>query len=267
LTMPATAKLVELSNGVRLPYLEQGDSSGLPAIFLHGVTDSCQSWQPVLEHMPSSIHAFAITQRGHGDADRPEQGYRYRDFSEDLAAFMDAMGIASACIVGHSMGSMVAQRFAIDHPERVLRLVLVGTFRTMRGHDGLQELWDEVLAGLTDPVDPGFVREFQESTLAQPVPPEFLDLIVSESLKVPAKVWQATFAGFLEEDHSDQLAAITAHTLIVWGGKDDFCPRADQDFLVGEIPDARLVVYPDAGHATHWEEPKRFAEDVVAFVS
>jgi non-heme chloroperoxidase len=68
------------------------------------------------------------------------------------------------------MGSSVAHRFAIDFPERTLGLVLVGSLATLRSNSGVQELWDSAIATLTAPVDPGFVREFQQSTLAQPVP-------------------------------------------------------------------------------------------------
>jgi pimeloyl-ACP methyl ester carboxylesterase len=66
--MVSIMKSVELPNGVRLPYVEQGDPSGVPVLLLHGITDSWYSFEPVLPHLPESIHAFALTQRGHGDA-------------------------------------------------------------------------------------------------------------------------------------------------------------------------------------------------------
>ena len=126
--MISVLESVELSTGVMLPYVEQGDHAGVPVMLLHGFTDSWRSFEPVLPHLPASIRAFALTQRGHGDADRPATGYLFGDFAADVAAFMDAVGIAQAVIVGTSMGSSVAQRFAIDFPERVLGLVLMGTF-------------------------------------------------------------------------------------------------------------------------------------------
>lgn len=61
---------VELGNGVRLPYIEQGDPAGVPILSLHGVTDSMHSFDTVLPYLPRSVHAYALTQRGHGDADR-----------------------------------------------------------------------------------------------------------------------------------------------------------------------------------------------------
>src|SRR5262249_53425143 len=162
-------KSVELPHKVTLQYVEQGDPAGVPVLLLHGVTDSWHSFEPVLPHLPSSLHAFALTQRGHGDSDRP-LGYRTRDFAADVAEFVKALGVGPTVIVGHSMGATNAQRFVIDHPERALGLVLAGTFAGYRSNPMVLELWESTIARLTDPVDPGFVREFQESTLAKPVP-------------------------------------------------------------------------------------------------
>jgi pimeloyl-ACP methyl ester carboxylesterase len=147
-----------------------------------------------------------------------------------------------------------------------LGLVLAGSFFAgWRGSPSAVELWDSVVSTLTDPIDPAFVREFQESTLARPVPPAFLDTVVRESLKVPARVWRAVFENFLKADFSAQLGEIKMPTLIVWGDRDAICPRSEQEALAAAIAGARLVVYSDTGHALHWEEPERFAADLVAF--
>jgi pimeloyl-ACP methyl ester carboxylesterase len=127
------------------------------------------------------------------------------------------------------------------------------------------EFWD-IVSTLTDPIDPSFVREFQESTLAQPVPPAFLDTIVRESLKVPARVWRAALEAHLEADYSNEFGKIKAPTLIVWGDQDTIHPRSEQEGLAAAITGSQLVVYPGAGHAVHWEEPERFAADLVAFI-
>ena len=88
-----------------------------------------------------------------------------------------------------------------------------------------------------------------------------------ESLKVPARVWRAAFEGLFEDDFAAELGAIAAPTLALWGDRDGFARRADQDALVAGIPGARLVVYEGTGHALHWEEPERVAADLTAFVS
>ena len=264
--MTPIARSIELPGRVTLEYVEQGDPAGVPMLLLHGVTDSWRSFERVLPHLPASIRAFAVTQRGHGDSGRPVAGYRTRDFAADVAAFADALSLGPVLVVGHSMGSTNAMRFAIDHPGRTRGLVLVGAFASYRANTEILTLWESTVSRLTDPVDPAFVREFQESTLAQPVPPSYLDTVVRESLKVPARVWRAAFEGFFEDDFTEELRTITAPTLVVWGTRDSLCSRADQDALLAAIAGARLVVYENAGHALHWEEPERFALDLVGFV-
>ena len=187
--MRLQAKDIMLEGGLRLQYAEQGDPEGVPLVMLHGYSDSWRSYELLLEQLPESVHAYALTQRGHGDADRPATGYRPEDHAADVAAFLDAIELDAAVIVGHSGGSYSAQRFGLDYPERTLGLVLIGAFRTLGGDD-VRELL-AVIEELTDPVDAGFVREFQESTLSLPVPGDFFERIVAESRKLPARVWQA----------------------------------------------------------------------------
>lgn len=259
-------KSVQLQGGPRLEYVEQGDRDGIPVVLLHGYTDSWKSYERVLPYLPSSLRIFAVTQRGHGDSDRPAGGYRAEDFARDVAAFLDAVGVKSAVVVGHSMGARNAMRFAIGYPERTRALVLVGAFVPGRPNPGAQELW-ETVSKLTDPVDPAFAREFQQSTLAQPVPPEFLDTVVKETLKLPARIWKAALEGFMAADFAGEMTKITAPTLVVWGAKDSFAPKTDQDAIVSAINGAKLITYAAAGHGVHWEEPERFAKDLAAFIA
>ena len=264
--MTLAVKSIELSNGVVLSYVEHGDESCVPVVLLHGVTDSWRSFELVFPHLSGSIRALAVTQRGHGNSSRPAAGYQFTDLAQDVARFMDALQLRSAVVAGHSMGSSVAQRFAIDYPDRVTGLVLIGSFATLRGNTAVQEFWETTISKMTDPVEPPIAREFQQSTLAAPIPKEFFETAVQESLELPARVWRALFMGFLEDDFSMELSGINAPTLILWGDQDSFCPRSDQDKLMASIPDARLVVYPGSGHALHWEQPGRFASDLNRFV-
>lgn len=265
---PRELKSVELPNQIKLPYVEQGDASGVPVLLLHGFAGSWHSFERVLAHLPGSIHALAPTLRGHGDASRPAAGYGLPDFAADVAAFMQALDLEAAVLVGHSMGSAVALRFAIDHPGRTAGLVLVGASATTRGTPAAREYWDTILSQLTDPVDPDLVRQMTEGDLAQLVPEEFCETLVREGLKVPAHVWRATFESRwrLEGDFEAELGGIRAPTLIIWGQQDARYSPGDQDALAAAIPNSRLRVYPGAGHAPHWEEPERFASDLVAFV-
>lgn len=261
-----TASRAHLATGVTLPYVEQGDPNGLPVVLLHGYTDSWRSWELLLPALPDSLHVYAITQRGHGDADRPADGYRPEDYSDDVAAFLDAVGLEAAVIVGHSAGSYTAQRFAADHPERTLGLVLVAAFHVFATNPAAREL-QEAVAQLTDPVDRDFAREFQASCVARPVPAVFMDAIVDGSANVPARVWQACLDALMSADVPTEAATITAPTLIMWGDRDAFCPRSDQDALVAAIPRARLIVYSGTGHCPHWEQVERVAGDLAAFAA
>jgi len=262
--MPITADVAALRSGISLPYAEHGDPGGIPVVLLHGLSDSHPCWEPILAHLPESVHAYAVTARGHGDASRPGS-YTVADMAQDTVEFMDAVGLGSAIVVGHSMGSIVATRLAIDHPERVAGLVILGAATTFLAGVGLQDMAAE-LEAMCDPLDRDYLRDFQLSTLARPIPPGMLDEVVAESAKLSIATLRAALRDVCLVDFSDQLGAITAPTLIVWGERDAICPREQQDALVAAIPDARLSIHEGGGHAFHWEDPARFAAELTAFV-
>lgn len=99
--MTADVKFVEFPDRVKLSYVEQGDASGMPVLLLHGFAGSWRAFELVLPHLPASLHTFALTQRGHGGASKPAEGYHLDDFVADVTAFMDAFEIEAAVVVGH----------------------------------------------------------------------------------------------------------------------------------------------------------------------
>lgn len=236
-------------------------------MLVHGMGDSWRSYAPVLEHMPDDLRVLVPSLRGHGDADRPDGSYTPAGFVSDLVAVLDHFGVEQVVIGGHSSGAQVTQLFAITHPHRCRGIVLVGTPAAMRGNPDAAAL-DELFANLEDPIGADFVRGFTANLFAGTPPPEFLESQVSETLKVPARVIRATWAGLREFDISDELDGIGVPTLIVWGDQDDLAlsSRAVQDELMRTIPDADLIVYPGVGHSPHWERSTRFAADVTTFV-
>lgn len=254
---------VTLPSGVRLQYAETGHADGEPIIMLHGYTDSWYSYSRVLPLLAPKYRGISITQRGHGDSDRPGS-YTGDDFAADVDAFMEALGIERATVVGHSMGSFVAQTVAIRYPQRVKKLVLIGS-AAVAGNEVIVGLNDYVQT-LTDPVDSTFVYEFQASTIFHPVPQPFLDAVVRESRKLPADVWKGALAGLIATDNADRLHEIQAPTRVVWGDRDGIFLRAEQDALVAAIPNATLSVYPETGHGLHWERPREFTRELEKFV-
>lgn len=263
-TAPMIARSAAVRPGVRLEYVEKGDPYGLPVVLLHGVTDSWGSFESLMELLPPSLRVVAVSQRGHGSSSQPERGYAMEDFSADLLSFMDALEMPGAVIVGHSMGSFVAQRFAADHPERTRGLVLMGSAPSMARNPLVSEM-AATLEGMSDPISPDYVREFQAGTLARPVDPALFHAAVAESLKVPVRVWRDAFKGFMDVDHLTLLGRIQAPTIIVWGSCDAIFNEEEQMALRNAIPGSQLVTYPGGGHAFHWEDAATFAAELTAF--
>lgn len=255
---------VQLETGVRLHYAERGKTDGEAIIFLHGYTDSWYSFSIVLSLLSTEYHAYSLTQRGHGDSEKPDR-YNVNDFAADVEAFMNKLGIEKATIVGHSMGSFIAQRVAIDYADRVTRLILIGSAPSATNKEGILEFL-EVVGTLEDPIDRTFVYEFQSSTLLNPVSDEFLETVVSESMKVPARVWKKALIGLSKIDHSDLLRQISAPTLIVWGDHDDFFTLEEQETIVSRIPNSTFNLYRETGHGLHWEKPQEFINDLERFM-
>lgn len=256
---------IPLGTGPRLHYAEQGVKEGEAIVFLHAYADSWFSYGRVLPLLSPAHHALAPDQRGHGDSDKPECCYAADDFAADVDAFMGAVGIEEATLVGDSSGGLIAQRVALDYPHRVSRLVLIGSPTTLVTNEMVMEAGEYMLA-LEDPISPEFVREFAESTIHHPVPEEFLERVVSESLKVPARVWRDYYEGVLKIDDTARLGELGAPTLILWGERDAVLPREEQDRRAAVIPDATLRAYPDTGHLVHWERPEGVVRDLEAFI-
>lgn len=256
---------IHLPTGVRLRYAEQGDPQGHTVVMLHGYSDSWFSFSRVLPSMDEAFHVFVLDQRGHGDSGRPPGEYAVSDFAADVTAFMEAMEISNATLVGHSMGSFIARSAALAAPQAVARLVLVGSATTVR-NEVVSEVMRAVEA-LNDPVPVEFVREFQESTVYQSLPDEFMERVVAESLKLPARVWRAVLRGLLEADDLSSIVRTPQPALVVWGDRDAIFSEAEQQSLISLLPNAVLKVYAETGHAPHWEQPYDFVKDLKDFIS
>ena len=251
-----------LGNGVRLHYAEQGPASAPVILLLHGYSDSSASFSRVMPLMPPQFRVIALDLRGHGDSDQPAGGYRIEDLAADVLLFMDALRIPSALVVGHSMGSFIAQAIADKAAARVTSLVLMGSAPVF-ANANIREL-SAAVDKLSDPVDRGFVSEFQYSTVAMPVPQDFMERAIANSARMPARVWKQVARGFLE--YRAAAARPRVRTLVIGGRKDSVFSVTEHVELARQFPDARLELFDDIGHALHWEDPNTFVQALRRFL-
>lgn len=261
--MERAVRYVRLADGINLPYMEQGDPDGITVVLLHAWGESMGSFDRLLPALPTSMHAFAMDQRGHGDADKPAIGYALSDYAADVEAFMDALELESAALLGSSSGGYVAQELAVVSPHRVSSLVLVGSPRSLQGRPAFA---DEVEL-LTDPIDPAWVRASLDwFPRFHDVPDWYIDDRVADGVRMPARVWRNALEGLTEAVPPTVKGKIVAPTLIIWGVRDELLGREDQEALAAAIPGARLVVYANTGHLVLWEQPQRVAADLGSFI-
>src|ERR1044072_3270665 len=209
-----------LNSRIRMHYAYKVHPSGSAVMLLHGYADSWFSYSNILPLLDSKYRIYILDQRGHGKTTQPMGGYAMQQFAADVIAFMNEMKIQKATIVGHSMGSFVAQHVAVAAPERVNKLVLEGTATTIRNNTVLDLQREINLLKDTAPVPESFVREFQIGVAFQPLPQEFLAGVVKESLNIPAHVWREVMAEMVAPEANAELKKIKTPTLIIWGDKE-----------------------------------------------
>ncbi len=123
----ASKKLMALPNGESLAYIDRGERSGPAVVLIHGYTDNARDWVPMLPYLSKHYRLILVDIRGHGRSSKPECCYTRLDFAYDIKLLLDALGVQKADIVGHSLGSIIAQTFAEYWPERTAHVVLVSS--------------------------------------------------------------------------------------------------------------------------------------------
>ncbi|MGC9196834.1 MAG: alpha/beta fold hydrolase [Syntrophobacteraceae bacterium] len=255
---------MRLESGVRLHFAHKDEGRGdTPVLFLHGYVDSWRSFEAVLDCVCLAGRIVVPDLRGHGDSDKPACCYGIEDYALDLSLLMDALGLDKVDLVGHSMGSFIAQFLAARYPERVGRLVLISSAPCLADKTALLEIKPSIEA-LKDPIPKSFAAQFQMPS--NPVSADFMDGIVSQTMKVPAHVWRCALSGLLQFDHGPLLGRITVQTLLLWGNQDPLVSRRDQEALLSQIAGSRLKEL-DTGHCPHWEKPEETARVLKEFLS
>lgn len=306
----------ELPTGISARWVELGDPAGEAVLFLHGYTDTSRSFLPVMRHLAAlrpDLRLVALDQRGHGGSAlppdaacraEPERCFELERFVADALALLEREGIERAHVVGHSLGSVVAQELALAAPERVGKLVLIGTSAKIGGNplagemlrDGLVEgAWKDALVaqGLRFPddawartpldADPDAARWVAQEWVAEPgADPALLAAIADETLRTPLGTWIGVLRALGEHDARARLADLRAPTLVIWPAADAFFPEEpDQRELREALGSAearhgtpwawkrygRGEPGADLGHNGHWAAPDVLARDVARFLA
>jgi pimeloyl-ACP methyl ester carboxylesterase len=265
----ANRQYVELSTGITMSYVEMGVADGPVLILQHGMTDNSRVWSlSAPTFAAAGYHVYMPDLRGHGYSDQPNTGmYTVSDFAADLNAFMEAMGIESADVVGHSLGSMTMQAFMLLYPERCKSVTLVSS--TPVTPDALGTYYYDYALGLGEDEHPDdeFMAAWYDNP--NPVDEEFLSYVMKESQQLSALSWRAIAAGSAVEDLRSFYPFFddSIPTLIMHGSLDGFFSDEMQQELLEYLPFATYQVYEGVGHNIQYEIPEQFAQDVLAFIA
>jgi len=257
---------VELPNGISMAYVELGDPAGAPLLLLHGYTDSSRVWT-ILAPWLEGHRVLIPDQRGHGASSAPDCCYAMSDFAEDARLFLDALGVARAAVVGHSMGSMAAQVLAAEHPGRVERLALIGSTALAPVRRG-DWMWSHIMA-LREPIasNAEFLRLWSPAASPTPVDPIFVRHADAEMVAVRPHVWRAVPRAFLDVPVGRYAPDVTAPVLILSGGRDELFPPEHHRALAAAYPSAQAHVFPDLGHNLIVERPHEVGPVLARFLA
>ena len=228
------------------------------------MTDNSRSWSLIVDQFADRYRVIMPDQRGHGDSGKPDQRmYLPSDYAADLAALMEAKGLEKAHLVGHSLGSMILQTFAVNYPEKAAKIVLVASAPVTFDSLG-RDLYDAAVAFGSNQPDDDFMAAWYDNP--NPVNEDFLKREMAESKKIPPQAWRAITKGAAAFNLEPFMDELKAPTLILWGDLDGFFGLEAQEALRKSIPQAQFIAYEKTGHNIQWEIPEKMAADIIKFL-
>src|SRR5882757_1546466 len=270
--------LVNLPTGVHMSYFDAGTATGEILILLHTDTTSAVEWAwtvDALLRINPKLHIYALDQRGAGATDLPERAacrsspnscMTQADLAADLLAFMDAQKIAKATLVGHAMGAAAARAVALEHPERVARLILTGTgvspatapprpespppafhvLDALGWQKMLQErhvAWPQGALHMRPlDIDPDAVRHItQHWDISAIAAPEVVDLIAAQTAMESMATWGVLDPTPTPVEGPVRLEKLQVPTLVLWGSEDAGLDRASQQRVIDQLTQASLT--------------------------
>ena len=259
-------QFVRLPNAVRLAYVEAGKPNGPPLLLLHGFTDSSRIWTALLPYL-ADHHVLVLDQRGHGASDAPACCYSPTVLAEDARLFLDALGIERASVVGHSLGSMVGQVLAAEHPDRVGKLVLAASTALAPIRRG-DWLWQRTVAASGLPSqDAVFMAEWTIGASPTPVDPLLVRYWDEDAKRIPHHVWRAIPRELLDVPVGRYAADVRASVLILSADADPLFTAEHHQSLVRAYPKAQSKVFAGLGHNFIVERPQEVGPALAAFLA
>ncbi len=242
---------------------------GAPLLLVHGLGYARWGWEPLVEPLARSFDVILFDNRGIGESDVPPGPYTAAEMADDALQVLDEAGVERAHVLGTSLGGMIAQELALAHPERLDRLVLACTTPGGARAYPLPEGTLRLLAEAPSLPQEVALRRFVENALAPGAPEELAERIyahrVNGNVQTP-EGWQAQAAAGTSFDAFDRLHDIGAPTLVLHGLEDAVVDPRNANILAALITDARVELFPNAGHLFFWEQPERVAEVVEEFL-
>ena len=269
--------------GVRTTYIEAGDPSAPAVVALHGLGATAASLLPVVIGLADSYRVIAPDLPGFGDSAAPRWRYRAADFARWFAAFLRAVGVQRAHVVGNSLGGRVALEAGLVASDKVDRLVLLcpsPALRRLRQFVPVVRLLSPQLARVPIPMSHGLAMAGIKFMFARPerLPESWYAAGADEFLRVMhdwphRRAFYTTLRQiYFEEPFGTRgfwtrLTRVTAPALFVWGARDRLVPAAFSRHVTTALPNSQSIVLPDCGHVPQFELPERTLDLTRAFLS
>ncbi|MBA1140974.1 alpha/beta fold hydrolase [Mesorhizobium neociceri] len=263
--------------GIPFAYRRFGKTGGVPLVFNMHFTGTMDHWDPAVTDGFARDREVILFDNTGISSTSGEVPTSIEEMATDAAAFIKALGLAEVDVLGFSLGGLVAQTLAIAEPKLVRRLVLVGTGpRSGEGMASLTPEAQEIFGAAYENPDHLWLRvHFSPSQRSQAAGREFLkrfrlrnegrDPEVSEKV-APAQIEALVKWGAPRENPYDYLKALAQPTLVVNGGSDVIIYTVNSFILQQNIPNAQLILYPDANHGSLYQYPERFVRHVSMFL-
>jgi len=257
-------------DGTRLRMIDTGN--GTPVVFIHGFGASMYGWRyqlPVV--VAAGYRVVVIDNRGFGFSDKPAHGYTNAAYAHLVVSLLDSLGIASAVLVGHSMGGAIAAEVALAHPDRVRGMVLIDAAGYGVRWPGVLKVahWPFVGAIATSFRSRWVTGRILRSTFADPSKVTEAD-VDQYYAPVPDPAYGRALRGVLREFRFDSLGGrldrVQAPTLILWGDIDRWIPLRDGSRFARELQRSELALLSHSGHDAPEESPDQVNRYLLAYL-